>query len=285
MTKPIHILKELGRNLYRNPGMLLGSFMSLTFLFLLFDLFWIASGSAQQFYDELLSEMKVEVFVAEEIQDDQIPSMQRDIAGVAGIESLQYVSREDARDELRHLVGTDLLVGYDSLNPLPRSFLLRINSDWLQSEAMTQLEDRLGAISGVDTVFYSRRWLEKAKLTRNVLTDVGIALGLLILVTALLNSSNNMRLMTRMRATGFHQMRLQGAGKWFLATPFLVEGFLVAGLAAIAGWIIIMQSRDRVAFTQFEIVMPQFEQIVWFCLAAAALGLISVLFGIRRLVK
>ena len=285
MTKLNHILKELGRNLYRNPGMLLGSFLSLTFLFLLFDLFWIASDSAQHFYSQLLSEMKVEVFVAEDLMDDEIPGLQREIAGVAGIESLQFISREDARNELRHLVGADLLVGYDSLNPLPRSFLLRVNTDWLQSEAMIQLEQRLDALNGVDTVFYSRRWLEKAETTRDVISDIGILLGLFILVTAVLSSSNNMRLMTRTRAVGFHQMRLQGAGKWFLATPFLLEGFLVGGLAAAAGWLIIINSQERVAFTQFEIVLPSVEQIVWFCLAAAGLGLISVLLGIRRLVK
>ncbi len=285
MTRLVHIFKELGRNLYRNPGMLLGSFLSLAFLLLLFNLFWIASESAQRFYGQLLSEMKVEVFVSETVQEDQIPGMQKAIAGVSGIESFRYVSREDARSQLRSLVGADLLVGYDSLNPLPRSFLLRINTDWLESESMARLEDRLHAISGVDTVFYARRWLEKAEATRDVISDVGILLGLFILITAVLNTSNNIRLMTRTRAVGFHQMRLQGAGKWFLATPFLIEGFLVGGLAAAAGWLLIYHSRDRVAFTQFEIVMPSIEQIIWFCLAAAGLGLVSVLFGIRRLVK
>lgn len=285
MIKLVHVFKELGRNLYRNPGMLLGSFLSLAFLFLLFNLFWIASESAQRFYGQLLSEMKVEAFVSETLQEDQIPELQRSIAGVSGVEALQYISREDAREQLRSLVGADLLVGYDSLNPLPRSFLLRVNPDWLRTDAMIQLEQRLNDISGVDTVFYSRRWLEKAEATRDVISDVGIVLGLFILVTAVLNTSNNIRLMTRTRAVGFRQMRLQGAGKWFLATPFLIEGFLVGGLAAAAGWLLLYHSRDRVAFTQFEIVIPSVEQIFWFCLAAAGLGLVSVLFGIRRLVK
>jgi len=44
MSRIAHILKELSRNLYRNPGTALGSFLSLTLLFLLFDLYWIAAG-------------------------------------------------------------------------------------------------------------------------------------------------------------------------------------------------------------------------------------------------
>ena len=74
MSRIAHILKELSRNLYRNPGTALGSFLSLTLLFLLFDLYWIAAGSSERFYTRLLSELKMEVFISEETADSTLPA-------------------------------------------------------------------------------------------------------------------------------------------------------------------------------------------------------------------
>ncbi len=86
---------------------------------------------------------------------------------------------------------------------------------------------------GVEDVLYSRDWLVKAEHTRSVVSTVGWAVGLLILLTAVITSSNSIRLMTRARGIGFHQMILMGAGRFFVAAPFLLEGMVLAGMSAL----------------------------------------------------
>lgn len=285
MTRIAHIFKELFRNLYRNPGTVISSLLSLTLLFLLFDLFWVATGSSRLFYDNLLSDLEMELYVSEEFPDSMVTSLEFRVLQMEGVETIRYISRDSARSQLSELVGVDLLAGYDSTNPLPRSFLLTFEPQYLNSADMAAAETELKVLSGIDHVYYSRRWLEKAESTRAIILSSGMVLGILIILTALISSANNIRFMARSRGVGYHQMILLGAGKLFVALPTLADGFLLGGLSSAAGWLLIYYGRQKIAFTQFEIVLPTMEEIVLFCLAAAMLGVISGYLGIRKQLK
>lgn len=285
MTKLEFVLRELFRNLYRNPGTAIASILSLALLFLLFDLFWIAAGTSDKFYSELLSNLQMHVYVEESIADKEAKELEVDIKEVEGISDARYISRETARNELAAIVGVDLLVGYDEVNPLPRSYVIEFEPTHLQSVAIDSVEAQLKQISGIGEIEYSRQWLEKAESTRNVINSAGMILGALILFTTLVSSTNNIRLMTRTRAVGFWQMRLLGAGRAFIALPFLLEGFLIGAVSAVISWLIILYSQHQVSFTQFEVVMPTLLDLIWFCLAAGVLGILSGLLGIRKMMR
>ncbi|MDX9856216.1 MAG: permease-like cell division protein FtsX [candidate division Zixibacteria bacterium] len=279
------MVRELGRSLYRNPGTALGSVLSLTLLFLLFNIFWVAAGTSEAFYRDLLSELRMEAFINEDLPDSAATSLTKEIYAIDGIVSAAYVSKQQARAELADQLGIDLLVGYDSLNPLPRSYVLTMEPQVLNSGDMQRISEQLTLIPGIDDVAYSRRFLEKAETTRGLILQVGLGLGAIILLTALITSSNSIRLMTRARAVGFRQMMLLGASKSFVGMPFIIEGLLIGGLSAIFSWVIVLYGHSRVVFTQITIVLPSREDMILFCAAAALVGCISGFLGIRRSLK
>ena len=285
MTKVLYILRELLRNLYRNPGTALGSLLSLTLLFLLFDLFWIAAGTSQKFYANLVSDIQMDVFLSEDLPDSSVAGLSSEIGQVAGVNSVTFMSKEMARQELASEVGMDLLVGYDSLNPLPRSFVLTFAPAHLNLTSMSEIEDKLAVLPGVTDVNYSRNWLEKVERTKQVILRLGLILGAIIFLTAFISSTNNIRLMTRARAVGFRQMLLLGAGRMFIAVPFLIEGFVMAGLAAALGWLIVFYGQQEITLTHLEIVIPSSKDIVTFCVGCGVIGLISGYLGIRKQLK
>jgi len=280
-----HIFRELSRNLSRNPGTALGSLLSLTLLFMLFELYWVTAITSARFYSHLLSDLTMEVFLTEETADSTLTSLQTTIASMDGVKSVDYISKQQARAELSRLVGVDLLIGYDSLNPLPRSFILTFSPEYLTATIMADIEGEIERMPVVSHVSYSKHWLEKTESARALILKIGMVLGAVILLAAWMSLVNSIRLMTRARAVGFSQMRLLGAGKLFLALPFLVEGFLIGGLSAGVGWLLIFYGKQRIAFTQFEIVVPTLQEISIFCGAAALLGIISGYLGIRRLLR
>ncbi|UCD63807.1 MAG: hypothetical protein JSW34_13890 [Candidatus Zixiibacteriota bacterium] len=285
MIRINHILKEFFRNLYRNPGTAFGGFLSMALLFVLFDLFWIAAGTSDRFYDELLSDLKMEVFISEGVSDSSLAATRQAVASIPGIRETEYISKSDARRELETLVGIDLLIGYDTVNPLPRSYIVSFEPEYLTIDGLTGIEGRVLGVGGVSHVYYSRSWLEKAEDAKRVISEVGIALGVVILLALLISSANNMRLMTRARAVGFEQMRLQGAGGVFLAFPFLIEGLIISVFSAGVGWLVIFYFKDRVDFTRVEIIYPSVDQILLFCAGAAVVGVVSGYLGIRRLLR
>jgi len=285
MTRIKHILKELVRNIGRNLATALGSVLSLILLFLLFDLFWVASATSDKFYQDLLSEIRLEVFLPEEFPDSSTASLLRSVTSHDEVISVDLISREEARVELARLLEMDLLIGYDSTNPLPRSLLLQIEPEYMNIRDMAALERELAILTGSTEIHYSRRWLEKAEKTKSLILKIGLVIGGLILLTTLINSANSIRLMARARAVGFRQMLLLGAGKLFIGLPFIIEGFLLTGLSAAAGWGVILYVRNRIEFSKLSIVYPSAEEIAIFCLIAACLGGLSGYVGIRRLLK
>lgn len=285
MTRSKFVFREAGRNVYRHPTAALGSLLALALIFLLFDIFWVAALSTNRFYSNLLSQLRMEVFLNETVADTSVAAIQSNISAIPGVDSLQYISKEEARQELARLVGIDLLAGYDTLNPLPRSFVLTINPAALTVGEMQRIEQSLAALNEVEDVLYSRQWLAKAESTRSIVSNVGLVIGTLILLTAVISSANSIRLMTRARGAGFHQMLLLGAGRLFIASPFLVEGFLLAGLSAGLGWLVIWYFHGKIVFTQFPVVLPTGGQIAMFIGCAALLGGISGYFGIRKLLR
>ena len=285
MIRVQHILKEFLRNVYRNPGTTFGGFLSMALLLILFDLFWIAAGTSNRFYSDLISDLQMEVFVAEAAADSSLDITRKQLSSIAGGSSIEYISKDAAREQLTALVGVDLLVGYDTINPLPRSYLISFDNDFLTIENLAGAEAKILAVDGVSHVYYSKNWLEKAEKTKGVIRNVGMILGGVILLAVLISSANNMRLMSRARAVGFYQMRLQGAGGLFLAFPFLIEGFFIGGFSAAVGWLVIIYSKSKIDFTQLEIIFPSFDEILVFCALTSLLGIISGYLGIKKLLR
>lgn len=285
MTRIIFILRELARSLYRHPGTVVTSLLSTSLLILLFNLFWVVVGTSERFYKNLLSEMTMDVFLSEELPDSNLPALTGEIKAIRGVLSVLYISKDMARQDLASQVGTDLLVGYDSLNPLPRSYSLSFESEVLNLSEIAEIAGKIQTLPGVMEVSYSRAWLEKVENTKSIILEIGLVFGLIIFSSALISSANNIRLMTRTRVIGFQQMLLLGAGRMFISLPFFIEGFLIGGLSAVLSWLIIFYGYHRISFTQIEIVIPDMNQIYLFCLATALLGGISGYLGVRKLLK
>ncbi len=285
MTRTWHILKELFRNIFGNPGTSFSTVLSISLLLVLFDLFWIAAGTSDRFYEDLLSGVKMEVYLNEDVNDTTRTALEDQIRAIPGVSGLSFISKEQAREELTNLVGVDLLVGYDTLNPLPRSLVLNFVPEYLNTTALDSISRQLQTLNGVAQVSFSRKWLEKAESTKGIIRTVGLTLGILIFITVLISSANNMRLTARTRTAGFYQMRLLGAGTWLLVTPFLLEGLIMGGISAGLGWLVIFYWKDKVDFTQITIVFPTTEQILIYCGLAALLGVISGFLGIRKLLR
>jgi cell division transport system permease protein len=285
MTRFAHILKELYRNVRRNMMTALSAFLVMILLLFLFDLFWIATGTSNKLYRDFLSELQMEVFITEEATDSSMVTLKESILNIKGVNHAEIVSRELARQQLAMLVGVDLLIGYDTINPLPRSIIISFDDSYLETDKLNEVEERIYSFNSVANIFYSKSWLEKVERTKSIISQIGLFLGGLILLTVLISSASSMSLTTRARASGFEQMRLLGAGKMFLALPFLIEGMLIGFFSAVLGWVVILYGKDNFDITQVEIVFPSYQDITIFCLLAGFLGLISGYIGIRKMLK
>jgi cell division transport system permease protein len=282
MSRWFFIWREFGRNVARNPGTAFSAVLSLTLLFVLFNMFWVAARSTDELYQSLVSDMQMEIFIPDSVDDSMVAQLSLRVQGVPGVQAVSYITREAARDQLTGLLGLDLLAA-DTLNPLPRSFVLTFALEYLTSEQLTSIERQLAEVTGSTQIQYGKKWLESTEQTRGVIRRVGVLIGGLILLATVISSANNIRLMSRARVTGLTQMQLLGAGRWLIAAPFVLEGGLAGAVASGIAWGVVFYGKAQLKFLDIGISMPPTGEIIIFCVLTTMLGAISGYFGVRKL--
>jgi cell division transport system permease protein len=139
------------------------------------------------------------------------------------IEAVQLTEPAAALEEFRQF--TQLADALDLLesNPLPASLKATLSADVALSdlEAMTEL---VAAYPGVDEVVVEKTWLERVSDISSVVSRLGVILGLLFGVGAVLVTSTSVRLAIEARLEELKVLRLIGATERQMRRPFLYFG-------------------------------------------------------------
>jgi len=281
MIRAGRFLRQISRHMRREKRLSLGSFLVLAIVLVLVDLFWIASGTINNEYRKLLTNVRMEVFLSDTIPDSVLTVVKDALASFEGVSSIDYISKDEAARQLQSQFGSGILDGLDE-NPLPRSFVLHFNH-LLHLGDLDAMESRLQRLEGVDGVEFGRPWIQKIEHSGKLLRRIGIIVGTLILFVVLLTMANTNRLTARSKSRDFFQLKLLGAGPSYVLYPFLAEGFLSAFIAAALGWVLVYYLADQVSFTTFVLVFPNIPDIVIYSLVAGLTGMIGAYLGIRRL--
>ncbi|MEM0962880.1 MAG: permease-like cell division protein FtsX [Bacteroidota bacterium] len=177
---------------------------------------------------------EVEVFLDDGAEAEAISRIGERLRQVAGVDSVRYVSQEEAAAIFREAFGegADL---YDDAEFLPASYRVRLGSAYAQPDSLASLAARVDAWTAVDEVAYDRASVEAVERNLGVFQTVGAGVALLVVLAALLLVGNTVRLSIYARRMLIRTMKLVGATNGFIRRPFLIEGVIqgvVAGVVA-----------------------------------------------------
>ncbi len=154
----------------------------------------------------------------------------RRLATLPGVEDVAFISQQQAAEEFRREFG-DEAAGFDDALFLPASFRLRLDGPHARPDSLARLKAAVEAWPRVDEVAYEATLLEEVERNVRLYSAVGLALGGLVVLAAILLVGNTVRLTIYARRLLIRTMKLVGATDGFVRRPFLVEG-VVQGLAA-----------------------------------------------------
>ncbi len=162
----------------------------------------------------------------------------QDIAAFPEVQSVTFVSEEDALKKAR----ADLIEFRDAyrdlqVNPLPASLEVRLKEGFQDAVHVKAVADRLAGYQFIEDVRYGKDWVEKLDRLRNIAGFVGLTIGLAFAAVAVVIIGVTIRITVLQRAGEIAIMRLVGATNGFIRGPFLLEGSLkgcLGGLLAAA---------------------------------------------------
>ncbi len=231
-----YFVHEVCISIKRNNWMSFASISTVAVSLFVLGMFLIIVLNMNRMASMLESQVQINVYLDDKLKGSEIDDLEDDLKKMQGIESVQYVSREDAIVRLRERLGDQkyLLDALGDKNPLPNAFEVTVKQPTMVETAAKAIEK----FGGVESVKYGQDVVEHLFDMTRLVRIFGFTLMLLLAGATLFIISNTIRLTVFARRKEIAIMKYVGATDWFIRWPFLLEGvvlgFFGGVLASIA---------------------------------------------------
>lgn len=198
-----------------------------TISLLVLGIFFVLLIGAALAWNKLGSELQIHVFLQDGLSAQQQNALESDIRKIDGVVSVLFRSKEAAL-QLFEKSSSSIDLSDLAENPLPASFIVKVNDPRLIPEVAEQCQGQTGILS----VKYGAQVVDKyIKVLMIMVAVCVVTISLLVLFTA--SSINNIIAMSiYARRKEIRIMQLVGATWWFIRWPFIFEGVFFGMLGA-----------------------------------------------------
>ena len=179
--------------------------------------------------NQIQSRMELEIFIDNSFLQEQVDSLQQQIKIVEGIETVRFVSKEEAAEFIKQQFGHEVFEILDD-NPLPASFQITLLPSFRSTTAMEKIISDLLKLDGIDDILYRHDLLVLLEKYMHIFLIIMLFAGSLLAFGSIVLISNTIKLIIFSRRSIIEIMKLVGATRTFIRRPFVVEG-VVQGLA------------------------------------------------------
>lgn len=255
-----YILRESISGFRRTKVATVGSMLTIMVAVLLLSLFGLLWFDAARIDAMLRGGIDMEAFLTEPVGDAKRDAVERALLSDSAVAAVEFISKQRAAEIFREEFGEDVGDVLD-FNPFPPSYRITLRDDLRSASAAESAASRLGAVDGVDFVTWRKDLLGVIDRQAASLRAVGLAVGILVALSALFLVANTIRLAISARRKSVQAMKLVGASRLFVRAPFILEGVIQGALgAALAGlvlhyllaWLSTVVSGELAVFVRVE---------------------------------
>ena len=248
----------------------------------------------------LEKKVDISVYFTNEAPEEEIASLQIALKRLAEVDSIEYISRDDALAQFRQRHSANALItqSLDELGENPLGATINVKAkDPKQYASISRFLESGSFGSIIDKINYRQNQVVIDRLTSLIAASRALGLGITVVLAfiAILVTFNTIRLAIYTSKDEISIMRLVGASNSYIRGPFLVEG-MIHGLFAtivtmvifwpLAVWLGPKASRFFGGPNLFNYYLSNFVAIFLMLLAVGVvLGVISSLIATRRYLR
>jgi len=235
---------------------------------------------------------QITLFLSLDTSDPDIEKLRLRLAALEGIESVEYVSAEQALHEFRQLSELDHLIDGLADNPLPPTLVLTPFTSAKEPRKLSRMVSEFRSYPGVDHVQFDMQWLQRLQAISDVVFRAITVIGITLALSVLLVVGNSVRLDIENRRAEIEVTKLIGATNRFIRRPFLYGGMwygLLGGtLALLMVFIVLLAieppARHLVALynSDFKLIFPNIGQALGLVLTSVGLGVLGSWLAVGR---
>lgn len=232
---------------------------------------------------------ELELFLDESADNQLGQAMYNRALVTPGIESAEFISKEQALQIFKEEFGEDGDVFFDEPF-LPASVKVRVLPSYANSDSLNSLKQYFSEWNRVEEVVYNETLLTKVMRNMQTFQRIGVWAGILIVLASIFLVANTIRMSIHGRRLLIRTMKLVGATDSFIRKPFLIEGSFQGLIGAVLASVVLI-----FLYTLLRGYIPQFGSIstldmsgiifVVMLVVGGLLGWIGSYFAVRRFIK
>lgn len=284
----IYILKEGYSGFKRAKLAAAASVITISISLLLVGVFLIVSLNTSRIISLIEEKVEIEAFLREPITKNQITDVQNSILRLPGVDSIIYITKEEAAQIFKQDFGEDIYSVLD-FNPLPPSFKIFLKDHYKKTELASQVVETIKSVKGVEEVAYRKELIDFLEKRTQLLNIIGLVVGIIFGISAIFLVANTIRLAIYSKRKIIQTMKLAGATKWFIRMPFFLEGILqgiLGGIfSAIILWVIIYLTSQWLTAELAQFLKIDLSLYLILALLGAIFGFVGSIISVRRFIS
>lgn len=225
-----YLLGEGFRNVFHNKKSSGASLAIMCATMLIFGIFFMIIENINSAVKTIELQQGMQVFIQKDATDEQISQIGEQIKAINGVNTIKFISKEDALNYNREKLGNPaLFVGYDEENPFKASYLVTLTDLKLSSEVQENIYklDNIASITSQDNTINNL-----VKIANGIKIVSIVVLSLLVIISIFI-IANTIKLTVHARSKEISIMKYVGATDSFIRWPFIIEGIIIGIIAAI----------------------------------------------------
>lgn len=286
MNTFLFTLREGVLNLRRSPMLSLSAVAVMALSLFVLGIFLLITVNLRGAIQAVQSQVELAVFVGDDIRDGELQNLDRFLREHPGVRDVRFLTRDDALARFRaELDQKEYLLEALETNPLPDTFEVALFDDWKTTERISQLASLLEGMAGVDEVKWGKEWVGRLNRIIVVLVLVDMFLGIVVALSSMVVVANTVKLTLIARRDMIQLMKMVGATIGVIRRPFVIEGVLQGGMAALLATALLLLLTSFLAGRVPELIalsIPRFGAFILFGAFLGGLGSAVSLHGFLR---
>ena len=229
-----YLVGESFRTLRHHKGIMLLSVLIMSLTLLVLAVFLLITENVTTLVDNARDELEVYVYLKDGVLPYQVEQNHKHLLAMPEVDEIHFISKAQALDDFKQELGDEahILEALEA-NPLPASFKIRLKEANRNPADLEAFADKAAAFASVEEVAYGKEFLDRFATLARIFLVVDIALGIIVILSAIFVISNTVRLTILTRKKTIEILKLVGATNHFIRVPFVIEGSLQGGFAAV----------------------------------------------------
>ena len=231
-----YFLAEGFRNVFKNKKSTFSCLGVMCATMLIFGLFFTIGENINSWVKNLEQEQGMQVFMDYDATEEEIRSLNEDLNKIEGVNSVTFVSKEDAYNSMKEKFGKNenALRGFTA-DAFSVSYMVTL-TDLSMNDQVYNSINNLDTVREIQNKRDTIQTLSKVGNTIQIVTFVMFAILILI---SLFIISNTIKLTVHARRKEISIMKYVGATNGFIRTPFMIEGIIIGIISGVLSILIV----------------------------------------------